>query len=276
MKTLIAASTALMAALLILTPALAFAATPGTITVNTNSASYSTGQSITITGSASPAPAGTPELIVQVTGPSGVVFREPVTVTSGSFSVPAFPAAGSDWVAGTYTVLAGGLAGYNNGTTTFTFTTSSSCTSGCGISQQQYNDIIGNITAISTQLTSMSAALQTDLAGNFSILSSISARLTTLSNDLMGNFTALTTALGNTATKAQLTQINGTLTAINNNVLSAESAAKAAASSAALAQTASQNASSDNSNTQTYVLVVAVLAAIDLVLVLAVLIRKLS
>jgi len=132
MKTLAALTTALLAALLILTPALASAAT-GTITVQTNALSYTTGQTITITGTVSPAPSGTPELIVQVTGPSGVVFREPAMITSGSFSVPGFTAAGPNWVSGSYSVLAGGLSGYNNGTYTFTLTATGVSSSGLAL-----------------------------------------------------------------------------------------------------------------------------------------------
>ncbi len=130
MKTLAAIGTALLAAVLLLTPMIAIAsAASGTISVQTNATTYTTGQMITITGTLTPKPSGTPEIIVQVTGPAGVVFREPTTVTSGSFSVPAFKAAGSDWVTGSYTVLAGGLTGYLNGTTVFYLTTTSSLSS---------------------------------------------------------------------------------------------------------------------------------------------------
>jgi hypothetical protein len=58
------------------------------------------------------------------------VFREPAVITAGSFSIPGFTAAGPDWVTGSYSVLAGGLAGYNNGTYTFTLTAITSSSSG--------------------------------------------------------------------------------------------------------------------------------------------------
>jgi hypothetical protein len=99
---------------------------------------------------------------------------------------------------------------------------------------------------------------------------SLTAAMATLQHDLGANFSALTTAVGsvNTAVGGLTTTLGNmqtTLGNINTNVNS-------------LAGLSGQLTSAANSigTTQTYVLVVAVLAAITLVLELAILVRKLS
>ena len=335
MKTLAALTTALLAALLILTPALAFAAT-GTITVQTNATSYTTGQSITITGTASPAPAGTPELIVQVTGPSGVVFREPAVITTGSFSVPAFTAAGPDWVTGSYSVLAGGLAGYSNGTYSFTLTSTApvsssltleeSATASTPLNAGQTAQIsawvywnngsaasgatfTGWVISPSGTPTAITAPTANPTAGDYwwniptsghssglyAVILGAKAggqtvwtqtsftigdyatgnQVSALGSAISANFSKTWTLLGSITTA-----IGNSQTAITNAITSAQSALSTAIGSAtSAAQTAAadaSNAQSNVSNVTTYILVVAILAAITLVLELAVLVRKLS
>jgi len=283
LKTLQTISVAVLTAFLLLSP-LAVLAQGATVTVHTDTTSYSGAQSLTVFGTVSPTPTTTTYISITAKSPTGATVLSGVSAVStsdGSYSQGFVTGGSSSWTSGTYTVNATYVSGTISGSETTTFAYSSSTSSGSGISQQQYNDIIGNITALSTQLTTLSTTLQMDLNGNFSLvsglsanISAISAKLTTLSSELSGNFTALSAQL--TVMSTQLKVMNSTLTTINNNAIAAQKAASQAQASAATAATAATNASNDNSNTQTYVLVVAVLAAIDLVLVLAVLIRKLS
>ncbi len=76
--------------------------------------------------------------------------------------------------------------------------------------------------------------------------------------------------------KTTLATMTGTLTTIIGDINSATTAANAAKTSADAASTAATNAHNSVSDTTTYVLVVAVLAAITLVLELAILVRKLD
>jgi trimeric autotransporter adhesin len=118
MKTLTTILTAFLTAIIILGPALVVA--QGTITVTTNASSYTTGQDITISGTVTPSESGVATVVV--TSPTNVpVYRNAIAVSSGSFSTGPFPAGGSDWPTGTYTVLVA-LSGYTNGTTTFSYT----------------------------------------------------------------------------------------------------------------------------------------------------------
>lgn len=127
MKTISTIATALIAALLVLSPALAVSA--GSISLNTNSATYSGSQSITISGTANPAPGAGFSALITVTNPAAQqVFQLPAPVdpSAGTFSLT-FAAGGSAaWVTGTYSVTAS-LSGYSTGVTTFQYT----CTT-CG------------------------------------------------------------------------------------------------------------------------------------------------
>ena len=124
MKTLMAITTALFTALLVLSPALAAAAPSGTVSVSTNASAYSGTQTVTITGSASPAPGSGYEAAVQVTNPnSAVVFNlnVPVDGTSGAFTTSFATGGSAVWITGTYTVTAS-VPGYTSGTSTFSYT----------------------------------------------------------------------------------------------------------------------------------------------------------
>ncbi len=128
------------------------------------------------------------------------------------------------------------------------------------------NNLGTSVTAIQTSLTNIQnslATITTDVSGLGSQLTTIQTSLTTITTDVSG--------LG-----SQLTTISNSLTTIQGSLTAAAADAHTAATQAQAAATAAQNAVNNNSSLQTYVLVVAALAAITLVLVLAVLVRKLS
>ncbi|MDG6964484.1 MAG: hypothetical protein JRN27_00165 [Nitrososphaerota archaeon] len=136
--------------------------------------------------------------------------------------------------------------------------------------------IYGGFAALNTAISSVSSAvsslsttltsIQTSLTSIQTSLTGISGSITTLTSDV----TSLQSSVSGIA--SQLTSI---ASAVSGAASSASSAATAAQSAAAAASTAASNTSGIG-NTSTYVLVVAVLAAITLVLELAILVRKLS
>jgi len=134
MKTLSTIFAALLTALLILTPALASAA--GSISVHTDAASYSGSQTITISGTANPAPGSGYSALVTVTNPAAqTVFQLPTPIdpTAGTFSL-SFAAGGTAaWTTGTYSVSAS-TQGYTSGVTTFQYTCTTCGTSTSGLS----------------------------------------------------------------------------------------------------------------------------------------------
>ncbi|MDG6988958.1 MAG: hypothetical protein JRN21_06770 [Nitrososphaerota archaeon] len=129
--------------------------------------------------------------------------------------------------------------------------------------------IYGGFAALNTAMSSVTSAvssLSTTLTSIQSSLTSISSSITTLTSDV----TSLQSSVSGIGT-----QLTSLASAVSGAASSASSAATAAQSAAAAASTAASNTSGIG-NTSTYVLVVAVLAAITLVLELAILVRKLS
>jgi len=144
-------------------------------------------------------------------------------------------------------------------------------------------------------INSALSSLQSSMAGNFtslgSTLSGITSSLGTLSGTVGGiqstvgniqtGLTSLTATVGTISTGVQglTNSMTGLTTSVGQAVTAANSASSQAANAVTAANnavTAANNAKSAVDNTSTYVLVVAVLAAITVVLELAVLIRKLS
>jgi trimeric autotransporter adhesin len=122
MKTLPTLATAVIAAFLVLGPAVAFAAT--TVTVATNSNSYNGVQTVSVTGTVTPAPGPSTNVVITTRGPSGVVDINSVPVNSGAYSYAFVTGGSTNWVQGTYTVNATVAVGAS-ATTTFTYTPSS-------------------------------------------------------------------------------------------------------------------------------------------------------
>ncbi len=116
---------------------------------------------------------------------------------------------------------------------------------------------------VTTLANSNTGALQKDLAGNFSALNSGISGLNSALSSLQSAVGSINTAVGGLGTT--LSNIQTTLGNVNTNVNNLSGLS-----------TNLQSATSGINSTQTYVLVVAVLAAITLVLELAILVRKLS
>ena len=153
--------------------------------------------------------------------------------------------------------------------------------------QSSLTSITSSLTGITSSLTSISSTL-TGISGS---LSSIQASLTTITGDVSGLGTqltsiqqsataiqsaasSLTTSVGNLG--SQLTSVQNTLTSMQGQLTTIQGYAQTAATQATNGAASAANAVTGNSTAQTYVLVVAVLAAITLVLELAILVRKLS
>ncbi len=124
------------------------------------------------------------------------------------------------------------------------------------------NDLKNNFSALTSSLTSLSSAV----SGLSSTLSSVSSTVSSLNTAVSGLSSAMTSvqsAVGGLGTT--LSNIQTTLGNVNTNVNNLSGLSGNL-----------QSATSGINTTQTYVLVVAVLAAITLVLELAILVRKLS
>ena len=337
----------MFAALLILSPAIATAATTYTLTVSTNANTYNDHLPITITGAVVPAPGAGTEVGLQITNPQGTLTYPTVASvdgTSGSYTATV-PAAnvgvGSNWLTGSYTVTATwALTATSTPVTAvahFTYTASGGggVTTGVGISVgvttggpfytgqsfnvyalvQWNNGSLASVSNFPTAQVSAGTAL-TNLGtptmvhkgfyfwtvstsglangaygvqieanashviaqglGAFTINNAI-ANGNTISKSLAGNFSALNdavTSIKNTLGSVSngVTGLTGTLQTMSTQIgtLSGLSGQMTTLSGKVTDATNAVN------STQTYVLVVAVLAAITLVLELAVLIRKLS
>jgi len=256
LKVLPIISVVALTAFLLLSPFAASAA-GATVSVKTDQASYSGVTSFTVFGTVSPSPttSGT-EIVIKVLTPAGatVIYTETTVSTSGSFT-DTFVTGGPNWIMGTYTVNATYSYGTVSGSATTTFAYTTQSVSGGGLSQAEINYINSTLASISSQVTSLSSAvtsLQSGQTSQGAQITSISSTLTSLS----GTVAAMQTSLSG---------MSGTITTINTNVGSVQTTLQSLTP-------ALQNAG----QTQTYVLVVAVLTAITLVLVLAVLVRRLS
>jgi len=129
MKTIRTIAAILVAAFLVLSPALALAAGE-TVTVATNASSYGSQSTVQVTGTVSPAPTTSSTAVTVTTkGTAGVVDIGTATVgTTGTYSYAFVTGGSANWQAGSYTVNAtyGGPGGSGSATTTFTYTGGSS------------------------------------------------------------------------------------------------------------------------------------------------------
>ena len=260
MKTLPTIAAVAIAMALVLSPMVVTAAGSVTFTSPAAGASYRGSASYTISGSVSPAPTQADQMGITVKNPSGqTVDIASVPVNSGSFTYSTATGGTTAWVTGTYTITA--LDSYGaTGTTSFSYT---------ALTSAQYN---------------VTRAL-INIQGNQSI---ILQRLATIQKDLNGNFTAQATADSNEATalaaiqsslgtlSSAVTQLQSSLTSIGTQVGTINTNVQSLGSLVTTAANNAQSAANAVSSTQTYVLVVAVLAAITLVLELAILVRKIS
>ena len=270
MKTLPAIAAAAIALTLVLSPMVVGATGSITFTSPASGSSFKGSASYTISGTISPAPTQTDQVGITVKNPSGqIVDVASVSVSSGSFTYSTAVGGSANWITGTYTITATDAFGAT-GTTTFSFT---------GTTPGTY-DLQGNITYIEQQLKDMNntlnalAAQDTTESSNIAALQQSVASISNALQTLTNNVATLQSNVGTLQT--DVANIQGTLTTISGNIATLNTAVQNAQAAAVAAQNAAQNANNAVSSTQTYVLVVAVLAAITLVLELAILVRKLS
>lgn len=268
MKTLPTLFAIAVVAALVLAP---LASAAGSITIS-SPASGSTVKdgSYTIAGTVAPAP-GQPDTVgITVKNPSGTVVDTEQTSadpTTGAWTLSAV-AGGPLWTAsGTYTITATDSLSNTPGAASFTYTI---------VTHPVYN-----VTAALVNIQNEIAVLQKDLKGNFSSISSTQASQGTTLQGIVSSLATLTSNLntlsGNVNTlSGSVTSLQGSVTSIASQVATINTAVSNLGTQVTTAVTNSQNAVNAVNSTQTYVLVVAVLAAITLVLELAILVRKLS
>jgi hypothetical protein len=260
MKTLRTIATVLLAAFLVLGPMAAFAAGE-TVTVATNAQTYTGQATIQISGTVSPAPssAGT-SVVVTTTGPMGAVDtgEAPVIATTGMYSYVLV--AGSNlWAPGTYTVNAtyGGPGGTGSKTTTFAYA------GGVGGPVT----VTSTVTSTTTSTTTVTTAISTSTVTTTSAIVNPDTQQLTAITASLGTISSAITALQGSMTTLQtaVTGISSQLTTVSNGIQNVSGISQQLT-----------NLNNAVNNDQTYVLVVAALAAITLVLELAILVRKLS
>ena len=256
-------------ATLVLAP-LASAASSITISSPTAGAHVAAG-SYTISGTVTPAP-GQPDTVgLTVKNPSGTVVDTEQTSadpTTGAWTLSAV-AGGPLWtVSGTYTITATDSLGATPGSGSFTFTAPSQGPT-YNVTRALIN-IQGNLTRLQAEMLVMQKDAKGNATQEQTALTSISSALTTLTNNL-------NTLSGSVNTlQSGVTGIASQVTSIASQVGTINTAVSSLSTQVANAATQATNAANAVSSTQTYVLVVAVLAAITLVLELAILVRKLS
>jgi phage-related minor tail protein len=247
MKTLPAIAAVSIAMALLLVPLATTASGSITFSSPASGASLKGSQSYTISGTVTPTPTQPDEVGIVVKNPSGqVVDQDTATVTNGAFSYATAVGGSPAWVSGVYTITGTDSFGAT-GTTSFTYTATTTSFN----ETRALIDIMGNQSIIEHN--------QANILGN---LSALSSAVSTLS----GAVSTLTSTVGTISTNvgtilSDINSLSSTVGQINTNVGTLSSQLPSAGTI---------------SNTQTYVLVVAVLAAITLVLELAILVRKIS
>ena len=256
MKTIRTIATVILAAFLVLGPAVVYGA-GATMTISTNAppGGFSGQASITISGTITPVPTIASNVVITTKGPMGAVDINsvPVSMADGSFTYTFVAGGSAAWVSGQYTVNGTWGAQGNTATQTTTFAYTSG---GVGVTTVTVTTTSTTTTTIGVQtVTTTTTVPSSDAAA----LSSIQASLTSITNTLGTITSSLNTISG------AVTQLNTAFTGISGNI-------------STLNNIGGQLTTLTNSvnNNQTYVLVVAALAAITLVLELAILVRKLS
>jgi phage-related minor tail protein len=247
MKTLPAIAAVSIAMALLLVPLATTASGSITFSSPASGASLKGSQSYTISGTVTPTPTQPDEVGIVVKNPSGqVVDQDTATVTNGAFSYATAVGGSPAWVSGVYTITGTDSFGAT-GTTSFTYTATTSSFN----ETQALIDIMGNQSIIEHN--------QANILGNLSALSSAVSALSGAVSTLTSTVGTISTNVGTIL--SDINSLSSTVGQINTNVGTLSSQLPSAGTI---------------SNTQTYVLVVAVLAAITLVLELAILVRKIS
>jgi hypothetical protein len=262
MKALPTVAAAAIALALLLVPFASTAAGSITFTSPASGASYKGTQSYSISGTVSPAPTQPDNVGITVKNPSGqTVDVANVAVSTGAFSYATATGSSvnpSSWPTGTYTISATDSFGAT-GTTTFSYNS--------GAYQFNLTRAILQIQRNQTLIEQMLTNLNKNMNGNFSAIKATQATQGTTLAGIVASLSSLSQAVSGLQTS--ITGIGTQVGTINTNVQGLSSQVNNAATQA-------QNAASAVASTQTYVLVVAVLAALTVVLELAILVRKLS
>ena len=138
-----------------------------------------------------------------------------------------------------------------------------------GIASSVTNSVNNALASWTTTLNNIQTAVTTNIPNDITTSqAAITTAITQAQTAIAGDITNAQTAITNAINSAQ--------TSLSSAIANVQSTANTASSEATQAANNSSSASSGASTAQTYVLVVAVLAAITLVLELAILVRKLS
>jgi len=263
-----------IALVLLVSPMMVTAAGSVTFSSPAAGASYKGTATVSIAGTISPAPTQADQIGLTVKNPSGqTVDIENAQVASGGFSASFVTGGSSSWISGTYTISA--LDSYgDSGSVSFIYTSS-------GIGQYNVTAALIKIQKQLNQTLAQNAVLQKDLKGNESAeattLAGITSSLSGITSSLTGITSSLQTLTNNLNTvSTAVTGLQSSITNIGTQVGSINTAVQALGTQVSNAASQATTAANNASNVQTYVLVVAVLAAITLVLELAILVRKLS
>jgi len=283
MKILPTLAAVAIAMALVLSPMVVNAAGSITFSSPASGASYKGSQSYTISGTISPAPTQADSVGLVVTSPTGqTVDQDTAAVTSGAFSYATAVGGSSAWTTGTYTITGTDSFGAT-GSAVFAYTATTTSFN----QTQALLSIEANLTSISNGIKSLNASLTaikatqtsqgTILTGLQTSLASVTTSLTSLTTSLA----SLTTSLSSVSTtvsglQTSMASLTTTLSGLVTTAGSINTAVGNLGTQVSAAATNAQNAANAVSSTQTYVLVVAALAAITLVLELAILVRKLS
>jgi flagellin-like hook-associated protein FlgL len=267
MKTIRTLATIMIAAFLVFGPLAAFGAT-STMTLSTNAPSSGvSGQTtVTVSGTITPAPTVASNVVLTTRGPNGAadIGSTPVTTGTGTFSYSLVTGGNAAWVSGTFTVNGTWGASGNTavGTTSFLYTATGGNTGSTTTVTSTVTTSVGSVTVTSISTTTVGTVTST-----ITSTSTVGTVTTTVTSGSGSNDTAALAQLQTSvnAISQAVTGLQTTLTNISSGLATLGSVGN---------QITSMNTAVNND--QTYVLVVAALAAIVLVLELAILVRKLS
>jgi len=178
--------------------ATAFVAAPAfavtyTVSVQTDRTSYTSGQSIMISGAVSPAPGANTAVIVTITNPDGKTVVDigdnQVNPTTGAYNQTTVAGGTAHWIAGTYTVNAtwGGYGSTATKTTTFNFAIASTTSSSSSTTTTT------STTSASTSKTTTSSSSSTTTTSPPTTTSSSATVLPTTSSSSSSSTTQSTT-----------------------------------------------------------------------------------
>jgi len=255
LKTIRTIAAVILAAFMVLGPLAASGATL-TMTIATNNPTYTGTNTVTITGTITPAPTIASSVVITTKGPMGAVDigEANVATGTGAFTYALVAGGNAGWVSGTYTV--NGTWGAQGNTATATTTFIYSAVGGGGGGTVTVTSTVTATTTVAqatTTVTSTQVSLTT-ITNN--VPSSDAAALSQIQTELTqitGSLSTLTTAVNTISTG--VTGITNTLSSLSTNLTTLNGIG---------GQISSMNSAVNNN--QTYVLVVAALAAITLVL----------